>query len=288
MNSLDAILAAGRINENVWFGLLFLVAIAVLLVWLKRHSRKVRREAVRSRPLPGEWVSILEKNLSTYKVMPDDVKKQLHGHIQVFLEEKGFEGCGGLQLTDEIRVTIAAQASMLLLNRETDYFPKLTTVLVYPSTFFTRNSMNRDGYIEEKSYRAGEAWHSGPVVISWDDFVKGTSRAWKRSNVISHEFAHRLDFEDGAADGAPILEKSSDYESWGKVLGKEYETLVKKAGKPKKTMIDKYGATDPAEFFAVVTEAFFEMPERLKDKHPDLYEEFKKFYKVDPASWWER
>ncbi|MHC4600947.1 MAG: M90 family metallopeptidase [Planctomycetota bacterium] len=260
---------------------------AVVFFWARKRVKKARRADFRSRPFPEPWVEILNKNLSGYAAMPEDLKAQLHEHIHVFLGEKEFEGCGGLTLTPEIRVTIAAQACMLLMNRETDYYPKLTTVLVYPSTFFARNVNNRDGMVEEVSERAGEAWDSGPVVISWDDFVRGIRRPWRPMNVISHEFAHRLDFEDGAADGAPVLESRTSYSQWAEVLEKEYETLRRKTGRSRRTLLDKYGATDPAEFFAVVTEAFFEMPARLKKKHPELYEEFRKFYALDPAAWWE-
>jgi Mlc titration factor MtfA (ptsG expression regulator) len=279
---------AGALQGPEALGLvLFAIAVAILWVWRTRVAKRERRRELRAKTFPEAWKSILEKNLHAYSVMPEEVKEQLHGHMHVFLHEKRFEGCGGLTLTEEMRVTIAAQACLLLLNRETNYFPKLTTVLVYPGSFIGEDVLGQDGMMVEDSPRAGEAWFSGPVVISWGDFVRETGVPGSKSNVITHEFAHRLDFEDGIADGTPILGDRRHYSSWAKVLGREYKVLREKTEKAKRTMLDKYGATDPMEFFAVVTESFFEAPQRLKRVHPELYEVFRTFYKIDPAAWFE-
>jgi MtfA peptidase len=221
-----------------------------------------------------------------YRRLPRELREQLHGHINVFLGEKEFEGCGGLTLTDEIRVTIAAQACVLLLNRETDYFPGFRTVLVYPETYVAPGT-HIDGPIEThgEDIRAGESWHRGPVVLSWGDVMRGTSAHGAAHNVVLHEFAHKLDEENEHSDGLPVLPDSAQQKTWAEVLGREYHALQAAAEKGGDSVLDHYGATSPAEFFAVATETFFETPVALKGKHALLYEELKKFYNVDPFRW---
>ena len=207
--------------------------------------------------------------------------------MQVFLSDKTFEGCGGLEITEEIRVTIAAQACMLLLGRETKVYPKLKTVLVYPHTY-QGGQKGMFGGDNGDSARLGESWDCGVVVLSWDS-VKGGARNFEDGhNVTFHEFAHQLDQEDGAADGAPILRERTAYATWAHVFNHEYKALVGLTRRGKKDTMDRYGATNPAEFFAVATETFFEKPRQLKAKHPELYEELQYYYKVDPLDWVEQ
>ena len=235
-------------------------------------------------PFPEDWVRIIRKNVPLYNRLPDSLKEELHGLIHVFLAEKNFEGCGGLKITDEIKVTIAAQACVLLLNRKTSHFKKLRTILVYPQTYVARTKSS-DGIItvDGHSVRLGESWQNGPVVLAWDSVTGGTMNITDARNVVLHEFAHQLDQEDGAADGAPILEHRSRYLTWARVLSGEYEALRNKRGP--RSVIDYYGATNPAEFFAVATEAFFEKPKQMNKKHPELYNELKNYYKLDPIEW---
>jgi Mlc titration factor MtfA (ptsG expression regulator) len=175
---------------------------------------------------------------------------------------------------------------MLLLNRKTRYFPKLNTILVYPHTYVAK-TISSDGRIriDGQSVRLGESWQDGPVVLSWNSVTGGTMNITDARNVVLHEFAHELDQEDGAADGAPILERRSRYAEWANVLSAEYEALQKKKKKRRRSVMNKYGATNPAEFFAVVTETFFEKSRQMKKKHPDLYEELRDYYKLDPVEW---
>jgi Mlc titration factor MtfA (ptsG expression regulator) len=237
-------------------------------------------------PFPDEWNDILEKTLPIYRLIPGSVRKQLHGHINVFLNEKLFEGCGGLQITDEIRVTIAAQACLLLLNRRTKYYPRLFSIVVYPGDYVVKE-VEINGLVTNE-INSGESWQYGTIVLSWDAIRRHLSDIKHRNNVVLHEFAHQLDQENGLSDGIPILEQNSQYSTWAFVLSKEYEQLCKNAAKGKKTVLDHYGAVNPAEFFAVITEAFFERPRQLQTNHPDLYEELKYFYKVDPAEWYQQ
>jgi len=259
------------------------VLVAAFLIIKKLH-RNAKREALAAKPFDPEWEKIIETNVPLYKRLPDSLKEQLHGLIHIFLVEKSFEGCGGLELTDEIKITIAAQACMLLLNRKTSYFRKLRTILVYPHTYVAKAvSSNGVVVIDGHSVRLGESWQNGPVVLAWDSVTGGTRNITDGTNVVLHEFSHQLDQEDGAADGAPILEHRSSYVTWARVLGEEYEALRKK--KRRKDVINKYGATNPAEFFAVATETFFEKPKQMKKKHPQLYDELKDYYKLDPLEW---
>ena len=175
---------------------------------------------------------------------------------------------------------------MLLLNRENEFFNVLTSVLVYPAAYIAKAPVHNNGSIvDSDSVRLGESWNSGTLVLSWNDVKYGVKNSSDGQNVIIHEFAHQLDQEDGGAHGDPILESRSNYVTWAKVLGEEFKILKEKAAKHKKSTMDYYGATNPAEFFAVATETFFEKPVQMKTKHPELYEELKKFYKLDPCSW---
>jgi hypothetical protein len=266
------------------------IAIFVFIVILSVYPaliiiKNFQREKLRALPVNPEWVKILEKNLPIYLKLPDPLKAELNGHIQVFLSEKNFEGCGGLELTDEMRVTIAAQACILLLKRKTKYYPKLSSILVYPSAYVAKNIRNRNGFVSEEQVRLGESWTTGTVVLSWDDIIRGAVDPKDGHNVVLHEFAHQLDQEDGVGDGTPVLPQYSRYIPWAAVLGKEFDVLRKKASRGTTVLMDHYGATNPAEFFAVATETFFEKSRQLQRKHPELYDQLKDYYQMDPAEW---
>lgn len=245
-----------------------------------------RRRRLRSHRFPEKWRSIISRNVLFFSRLPADDQRELLGHVQVFLAEKRFEGCGGLQLTDEIRVTIATQACLLLLHRKTDYYPRLLTILVYPSGYVVdeRRHVEGDIWEEGKEGRLGEtARRMGSMVLAWDAAKRGAADPSDGKNLVLHEFAHQLDFEDFAADGVPALASRSDELSWTEVMRTEFALLraTDETGIP--TLLDTYGATNPAEFFAVATEAFFERPRALRRRHPKLYGEFQRFFRQDPA-----
>ena len=250
--------------------------------WLSRR----RRATLRQTALPAEWTAIIDRNVPYASRLNAADGAELAGHVQVFLAEKSFEGCDGLEMTDEIRVTIAAQACILLLHRETDYFAKLVSILVYPSTYVVPGGQHVGaGMISlEEEARLGESWISGVVVLVWDSVLAGARDMHDGHNVVLHEFAHQLDQEDGASDGAPILPRHSRYVAWARVLGNDFNALVESTHRGDRGVIDRYGATNPAEFFAVVTEAFFEKPRQLKSKHPELYEQLQGYYRQDPLA----
>jgi Mlc titration factor MtfA (ptsG expression regulator) len=249
--------------------------------WFKRR----RRDAIRRRDFPAGWRATVEKNVPYAAALSPQDRQELFGHVQVFLAEKRFEGCGGLQITDEVRVTIAAQACVLLLHRQTDYYPRLVSVLVYPSTYLVPGGARRgDGLpADAPQARLGESWARDVVVLAWDSVVAGASDIHDGQNVVLHEFAHQLDQEDGVGDGAPILARRSMYLAWARVLGHDFDQLVRDTERHHRTLIDRYGATNPAEFFAVATETFFEKPRQLKAKQPALYLQLQQFYQQDPA-----
>ena len=218
-----------------------------------------RRRQVRNQPVPNECQSIISRNLPFFDRLPPDDQRELLGHMQVFLAEKRFEGCGGLQLTDEIPVTIATQACLLLLHRRTDYFPRLMTILVYPSGYVVDEERHVEGHIweEGREGRLGETGREmGSMVLAWDAAKSGASDPSDGKNLVLHEFAHQLDFEDFVGDGVPALGSRSEKLSWAEVMKVEFAALraADETGIP--TLLDTYGATNPAEFFAVATEAF--------------------------------
>ena len=247
--------------------------------------RKRRREKIRSKALQPEWCEIIKKNVRFYGLLSPGMKKELHGLIQIFMDEKIFEACGGIELTDEIKITIAAQACILLLGRENDIYPTLRTILVYPHAYFApvKQRMVDGAIMEGFQQRLGESWSRGQVVLAWDEILQDTNDIHDGHNLVFHEFAHQLDNESGAAEGVPEFDKRSSYIVWARVLTKEYNKLISDIIHHKHPLLNQYGATNPAEFFAVVTEYFFEKPVQLKHLHHELYVQFRDFYKLDPA-----
>jgi Mlc titration factor MtfA (ptsG expression regulator) len=247
--------------------------------------KQVRRKRIRSQTFPSAWLLILEKNVPLYRRLPDADKHELQEHIEVFLAEKHFEGAGGLKMNDEIKVTIAAQACMLLLHRKTDYYPGLLSIIVYPHEYIARHTQwDEIGLVSEgPQVRLGESSRRGAVVLAWDHVRAGATDIHDCHNVVFHEFAHELDAEDGSVDGAPALPRRSMYLAWARVLGREYERLRRDAARGSRTLLDRYGATNPAEFFAVATECFFTNSIRMKEILPELYEELRLYYQQDPA-----
>jgi Mlc titration factor MtfA (ptsG expression regulator) len=270
--------------------MLILAGAALLYVlWLLWRPRLIerRRRRWRSQPFPEAWRHILKKRVPYVRALPADLQLQLKKHIQVFVAEKAFIGCGGLVMNDEIRITIAAQACLLILNRPTDYYPKLRQVLVYPSAFLVNRPHTDDAGVQQdrRQVLLGESWSQGQVILSWDDTVEGAAVVDDAQNVVIHEFAHQLDTEKGYANGAPILAGRERYARWARTMGEAFRQLQAQARRHEPSLFNHYGATDPAEFFAVVSETFFEQPTELADQHPALYQELCDFYRINPLSW---
>ena len=247
-----------------------------------------RRARLRSRPAPKAWRAIVERNLPVYSRLTKEDQDELLGHVQVFVAEKHFEAAGDLKLTDEIKVTIAAQACLLLLHRNTDYYPELTSIIVYPTGYIAEEEQHLGGGIWEEGgeHRLGHTGQRlGAIVLSWDDVRHGASEPTDGKNLVVHEFAHQLDFENHGADGTPALQTTGEYKAWARVMSHEFESLRDALEAGDDTFLDDYGATNPAEFFAVITEAFFERPRALRRNHPALFMQLQRFYQQDPTSY---
>jgi len=245
-----------------------------------------RRKKIASRPFPDAWLVLLKKNMPLYARLSEADQEELRRHILVFMAEKRFEGCGGLRVTDQIRVTIAAHACVLLLHRKTDYYPGLKSILVYPRAYVAANTRHfGDGIVlETADVRLGESWHHGSVVLSWDDVRRSAADIRDGQNVVFHEFAHQLDSSGGRGDSTPVLRDRSSFIAWARALGEDFENFKRDIEQDRAELLDEYGATDPAEFFAVATECFFEKPKDLQQVYPRLYDELKRFYQQDPAT----
>jgi Mlc titration factor MtfA (ptsG expression regulator) len=184
-------------------------------------------------------------------------------------------------------VAIAGRACLLILHRvelDDPIYPELVSIVVYPGTYRAKR-VEQLGVVvtDDEQGRLGESWQHGLVVLSWDAAVAGAATPNDGHDVVLHEFAHQLDAEDGGMDGAPILPSRADYGSWARVFGEEFQALRDAVERGRRASIDEYGATNPPEFFAVVTEEFFEQPEQLERRHPKLYTELEVFYRLDPA-----
>ncbi len=258
--------------------------VTVVLVYWFREARKRRIERIMQAPFPDAWGEILSKNMPLYGKLPEELRCRLHGYINLFLAEKSFEGCGGQEITDEVRVMIAAQACLLLIGRdEHKCYPRLYSILVYPHAYVAAGRGEFGGDVP--SARLGESWQSGAVVLAWDSVKGGAVNVHDGQNVTLHEFAHQLDQEDGDADGTPILDGISSYKSWAHTFSDGYSEFLERIQHHEKTIIDEYGATNPAEYFATATEAFFEKGKQMKAHCPALFNEMKAYYKIDPTQW---
>jgi Mlc titration factor MtfA (ptsG expression regulator) len=255
-----------------------------MLHWLRDR----RRAKWAAEPFPAAWQEAIARNVAHWRWLSGAERLALQGLVQVFVREKHWEGCGGLTLDDEIRVTVAAQACLLVLALPHNLYENVESILVYPSTVvppeaeqgvFVRGPL----VPRPRSPRLGEAHHRGPVVLAWDE-VKRSGRSARGHNLVFHEFAHKLDMLDDRADGTPPLPDSGAYTRWVEVCAREFLTLRDEVERGAPSLIDDYGATDEAEFFAVATELFFDRPQDMQREHPDLYGVLRDFYRQDPAA----
>ena len=248
--------------------------------------RDHRRKALAEEPFPSAWAAIIDRNVPYCRSLSPDERARLEGLVSVFIAEKHFEGCRGLKITDEIKVTVAAQACLLLLNLRHDFYERLESILVYPDGFvYESEEHGPDNIVAVAEVPVmGLSSSGGAVALSWPDTLDAARSPGDGKNVVFHEFAHQLDQLDDAMDGAPALSTPAQYREWARVLGAEYERLQSETARGAPSLIGPYAATKPAEFFAVVTELFFEQPQALQQQHPCLYEEFRAYYRQDPAA----
>ncbi|MBA4015624.1 MAG: hypothetical protein C0483_00400 [Pirellula sp.] len=245
-----------------------------------------RRRKLIAQPFPAAWSEVLESDLHHYARLTPAEQTRVRDYVRVFVAEKNWEGCGGLALTDEMKVVIAGLVAVLVLGFPPVYFDAVVSLLIYPAGYVAQeSSTNRHGVIVEgNSVRLGEAWYRGPVILSWSD-VSECGRGFSGGrNVVAHEFAHQLDMLNGRqTDGVPPLESDAQRRRWNVVMAREYEQLVRAYELNEPTVLDYYGATSRVEFFAVATESFFEAPGALQTYNPELYALLRDFYRQDPA-----
>jgi len=251
-----------------------------MLGWKER-----RRRGLRGREFPASWRSVLEREVPLYRRLPPEDRLELHGHVRILLEEKRFEGAARLAVSDRMRLIVAAQAAVLLLHRRTDYFPRLASVLLYPSEYAVSEEIEADdGLVDEiDESRVGESWQTGALVLSWEDVERDLTSDLQ--NVVLHEFAHQLDAESAETNGAPILADRDLARRWAAAMAEAFERLGEAVDRGEETLLDPYGAEDPAEFFAVAIEAFFLFPAALEDEEPEVYAVLRDHFRQDPARW---
>jgi Mlc titration factor MtfA (ptsG expression regulator) len=273
-------------------GWAFTVVVALALLWMGwllagPAWQRWRRHRIARRPFPAAWREVLRRQVPLAGRLPAELQLQLKRRMLVFIADKPVIGCRGLHVTEAMRVVIAAQACLLLLNHRGEGFPQLRQVLLYPDTFIVdRVAPAGAGVLhEQRRALAGESWSQGQVILSWADVQGGAAAPDDGRNVVIHEFAHQLDQESGAANGAPWLGGRERHERWSRVLGAEFERLRERIARGEPTLLGDYAATEPAEFFAVASEVFFEQPGRLAEDAPALYRELCACYRVDPLGW---
>jgi len=247
-----------------------------------------RRKRLARTPFPAAWEEILHRNVAHYGMLDEGQKAHLRSLIQVFSAEKNWEGAGGLEMNDEIRVTIAAQACLLLLGLSHNYYRNVQSIVVYPSTVIPPE--RRPGFFETTTTPVsqevpiiGQAFQQGPLIIIWDSALHSGRHPRLGHNVVYHEFAHKLDMLDGLADGTPPLRDRAEYRDWVSTCSREYLRLRRDAEAGKPSFLDAYGAANEAEFFAVATEQFFDRPDQLVNLAPELYRVLQEYYQQDPV-----
>jgi Mlc titration factor MtfA (ptsG expression regulator) len=252
----------------------------MIFSWLRAR----KRNRILAAPFPAEWEACIERNLPHYAYLSPAEKAKLRDEVQVFVAEKNWEGCGGLAVTDEMKVTIAAQACLMALGLEGEPFRGVLSILIYPAGYAVPEHRTQEGTsIVGESARLGEAWYRGPVILSWEEIESDAANPGDGSNLVWHEFAHQVDMLDRSINGTPPLATRAERLRWSEVMTTEFEQLRRDARRRRATLLDTYGADSEAEFFAVSSECFFDCPLELRDAHPRLYELLRDFYRQDPA-----
>lgn len=253
-----------------------------------RWFRQRRRRRILQTPFPDDWTSTIARNVLLSHWLPADLSGRLRQLTRVFATEKNWEGCGGLELTDEMRVTISALACLLIVGLDQDYYDHVSTILVYPDAYLaTQGQTTPSGIVNELGEpRLGEAWWRGPVIVSWRGALAGGRRRQPGHNLVLHEFAHQLDMLNGhIVDGTPPLHSADAVARWIQVMEPAYQRLIRDCRSGRPGLVNCYGTTNRGEFFAVLTEAFFDQPQVLQHRHPAVYSVLREFYRVDPAKW---
>ncbi|MGJ8723112.1 MAG: zinc-dependent peptidase [Roseibacillus sp.] len=260
--------------------ILAFTALAVGAYFLQRKRREMRRLELATSVFTEEQHQWVRENWKLWDELPEGLRTEVEGLALVFLDEKVFEPCGGVEeVTDEMRFVVAAQACLLWANQRGAPYPALRAILMYPDAYRVKDEYGME------SVRLGESWSRGTVVLAWKSVKGGGLNDEDGHNLVIHEFAHQLDTVNGPADGFPELPGNADFDSWPKVFAREFERLCRDVESGRKTVMDAYGATNEAEFFAVASETFFEKSRNMEEEHPELYRLLQGFFATDPKSW---
>ena len=248
-------------------------------------SRRRLRQKLLVSELSAHQRAIVKASVPLIRKLPASLLRTLEGKIALFLHQIEFFGCDGLEVTEEMRLSIAAQACLLVVNTEAWYI-NLRTILIYPGAFKSRRA-EHNGFVvtERETVRTGESWARGPVVLSWADARLGAMDETDGHNVVFHEFAHQLDDLSGHTDGVPVLGKAQSYAEWARVFTSAFNTHCRKVEAGHGSVFDPYGATGPEEFFAVAVETFFERPAELQREEAGVYRQLARFFQLDPSRW---
>lgn len=263
---------------------LILIAAVGGTVW--RHWLKSqRRKALLMTPLSEHERAILHAEVPLLRKLPAHLRAPLEGKINLFFDQVDMYGCDGLDLTDEMMLSIAGQACLLIAGTDA-WYKSLRTVLVYPGAFKSVQA-EQDGFVtrEREVIRLGESWSRGPVILSWAHSEQGAANDEDGHNVVLHEFAHQLDDLSGATNGVPLLNKKQSFAEWERVFLAAYERHLKKMRRGRATVLDPYGAENHQEFLAVAVEAFFEKPAQFQADEPALYAQLATLLQLDPTTW---
>jgi len=268
----------------------FLIFLAVLVVvaggfGFRHWSKGQVRKSLFVAELSDHQRAIVAEQVPLTKKLPSEFRAKFEGKINVFLNQVEFTGCNGLEVNEDMRLSIAAQACLLIVNSDT-WYNRLHTILIYPGAFKSRQTKH-NGYVmtNREIVRTGESWSRGPVVLSWAHAKLGAIDESDGHNVVFHEFAHQIDDLSGRTNGIPILSKSQNFAEWGQVFVKAYESHVQNVHAARQTVIDAYGAEGLEEFFAVAVEVFFERPVALKQSEPAVYEQLALLFQLEPSEW---
>lgn len=247
----------------------------------------LRRKWVQRKPFPDQWQEILERDVPVWSRLPARYHEPFRIRVKVFMDEKLFEGCNGLQLTETHKVVISAYACLPILEEPSDYYRDLQVILLYPDDYMaTVHEEDEAGVITSGTEaRKGESWDTGSIILSWSDIEENLYRSPDGQNLILHEFAHQLDQHYGLTAGISEEGRVIHDDEWNRALASAFSEFRRKLRRRAKTCLDPYGAEHPAEFFSVATEAFFEIPAKLKSEYPALYDALAEFYRLDPAEW---
>ncbi|NNE87816.1 MAG: zinc-dependent peptidase [Silicimonas sp.] len=252
--------------------------------WRTLLNRQTRAQILSSNLSPAQR-AIIAYQVPLLSNLPSDLHAKLEGKIKLFLKQVEFIGCDGLEVTEDMRLSIAAQACLLVVNIDA-WYVSLRTILIYPGAFKSIDK-SHDGYVvtEREVVRTGESWNRGPVILSWQHSAAGARNHTDGHNVVLHEFAHQIDDLSGHTDGVPVLAKGHSYADWERVFVEAYDTHLRNVERGRHTVIDAYGAEGYEEFFAVSVEVFFERPSALKREEPEVYAQLSELFRLDPENW---